>query len=111
MQRLSRIDDSPDGAARGFQLGPDPSGPSAGRILVWRRGARVRAYWNRCPHRGTPLDWVQDHFMDRAGEHLVCATHGALFRPADGACVAGPCAGDRLAPVDVEVREGDVYVA
>jgi nitrite reductase/ring-hydroxylating ferredoxin subunit len=49
--------------------------------------------------------------MDRAGEHLVCATHGALFRPADGACVAGPCAGDRLAPVDVEVREGDVYVA
>ncbi|MGH0037514.1 MAG: Rieske (2Fe-2S) protein [Myxococcota bacterium] len=113
--RVCRVDAIPDGEARGFQV-PAWAETTAGdagrplRVLIWRRGDRLRAYRNRCPHRGTPLDWVQDHFMDREGQHLVCATHGALFRPDDGHCVRGPCAGDRLDPVPVEVRGGDVYV-
>jgi nitrite reductase/ring-hydroxylating ferredoxin subunit len=107
--RLCRIDELPDGAARGFRL-PSAAAQSGSRILVWRRGERLRAYRNRCPHRGTPLDWVEDRFMDREGEHLVCATHGALFHPLDGRCVAGPCAGDALDPVAVQVRDGEVYV-
>jgi len=85
-------------------------GVGAQRILVWRAGDAVRAYLNRCPHRGTPLDWVEDHFMDADARHLVCATHGAIFRPQDGHCLAGPCAGDRLAPVEVAVRDGDLYL-
>jgi nitrite reductase/ring-hydroxylating ferredoxin subunit len=53
---------------------------------------------NRCPHVGTPLDWAENEFLDREGRHIVCATHGALFRIDDGRCVAGPCQGDRLEP-------------
>lgn len=38
------------------------------------------------------------------------STHGALFRIADAHRVAGPCAGDRLTGVAVEIRGGRVYI-
>jgi nitrite reductase/ring-hydroxylating ferredoxin subunit len=69
----------------------------------------VRAYLNRCPHRGTPLNWVPNRFLTDDREHAICATHGALFRIDDGRCIAGPCAGDSLVPVRVEV-DGDIVV-
>ncbi len=36
-------------------------------------------------------------------EHLsrTCRNHGAVFRPEDGRCVAGPCEGESLTPLDV----------
>ena len=64
---------------------------------------------NRCPHVGTPLDWAENEFLDREGRHIVCATHGALFRIDDGRCVAGPCQGDRLEPFPFAVRDGVVH--
>ena len=68
-------------------------------------------YHNRCPHRGTPLDWQPGQFLDREGAHLVCATHGALFRLADGFCVAGPCAGDALSPLPTRVEDARIIVS
>ena len=79
------------------------------RIFAVRRGDTVRAYVNRCPHRGTPLDWVPDQLLDEAGRDLVCATHGARFRVEDGVCIAGPCVGDQLVPVPLALRDGDLY--
>jgi len=35
---------------------------------------------------------------------IQCATHGALFRIRDGYCVAGPCAGQGLIPLEVKVE-------
>ena len=101
---LCRADEIADGAARGFTVGPQKL-----RILVARRGADLHAYVNRCPHVGTPLDWSDDEFMDRERRHLMCATHGALFRVDDGVCVAGPCQGDRLEPFPIAVRDGVVF--
>jgi nitrite reductase/ring-hydroxylating ferredoxin subunit len=100
---LCRVDEIADGAARGFTIG-EP----ALRILVVRRGGSLYGYVNRCPHVGTPLDWAPDEFLDRDGRHLMCSTHGALFRIEDGACVAGPCQGDRLEPFPIAVRDGVV---
>jgi nitrite reductase/ring-hydroxylating ferredoxin subunit len=100
---LCRLDEIPDGQARGFAL------RGAGRelrIFVVRRGDAAFAYVNRCPHRGTPLDWTPDHLLDAEGRHLVCATHGALFRVEDGVCFAGPCAGDQLTPVPLQLSGG-----
>jgi len=74
-----------------------------------RRGERAFGYRNECPHVGTPLDWIPDEFMDREGRHLVCSTHGAVFRVEDGRCLAGPCQGDALEPVPVAVRDGLLY--
>lgn len=41
----------------------------------------------------------------------MCATHGALFEPATGRCVAGPCRGATLEPVAVREDGGAVVVA
>jgi nitrite reductase/ring-hydroxylating ferredoxin subunit len=79
-------------------------------ILVVRRGKNVYGYLNTCPHTGGPLDWVPDQFLDLTREYIQCATHGALFRIADGVCVYGPCAGDRLTPVPTAVEAGEVVL-
>ena len=73
--------------------------------LVVRDGARLRAYVNICKHIAIPLDAGTGDFLDDEG-HLVCLTHGALYRISDGLCVAGPCEGESLDEVEVEV-EGD----
>src|SRR5262245_8033374 len=67
------------------------------------------AYVNRCPHAGTALDWGPSQFLTEDGLHLVCATHGAVFAPATGICLEGPCPGARLLPLRVE-RDGDELV-
>jgi nitrite reductase/ring-hydroxylating ferredoxin subunit len=94
------------GVARGFVL----AGPPRIDLIVLRVGLDVCAYVNRCPHRGTPLNLMPDHFMDRSGEHLICATHGALFRPGDGHCISGPCQGDRLTRIEARIKDDRVEV-
>ena len=36
------------------------------RLLVVRRAGQVYAYKNRCPHRGVPLEWQPNQFLDPA---------------------------------------------
>jgi nitrite reductase/ring-hydroxylating ferredoxin subunit len=103
-----RLDEIPDGGARGLVLPDTIDGPL--RVMVLRQGDRVIAYRNRCPHRGTPLDLRPDDFLDRAGEHIVCATHGAIFRREDGYCLAGPCTGRSLESIPARVHDGIVIV-
>jgi len=105
---LFRLADIPDGTARGAVLG---DGAARLEVLVHRSGTTVRAYENSCPHVGTPLDWVPDRFMSADGRHLQCATHGAIFRVADGYCLEGPCAGARLRALPVIVHDGWVLLA
>jgi len=73
-------------------------------------GGAVRAYVNRCPHMGTELDWQPGDFFEESGLYLVCATHGALFEPATGYCVAGPCRGATLARVAIRENDGQVLL-
>jgi nitrite reductase/ring-hydroxylating ferredoxin subunit len=79
-------------------------------VIVLRAEGVLHVYANRCPHRGTELDWVPGHFLDPCGKHLQCATHGALFRPDTGECVAGPCRGQSLEAVPFTVRAGRVVL-
>ncbi len=78
-------------------------------VFVVLDGDSVRGYIDRCPHRGTPLAWMPDNYLDSRGEHLICATHGALFRIGDGRCIAGPCQGDALEPIAIKVS-GDTVM-
>jgi nitrite reductase/ring-hydroxylating ferredoxin subunit len=105
-RRLCALAEIAEGRARGFEL---EVGGRLLRIFAARRGGAIYAYLNRCPHRGTPLDWAPDQFFDLEGRHLVCSTHGAVFRVEDGSCLAGPCAGEALTPVETRVREGALY--
>ena len=94
----------PDGQGRGFELG-------RWSLVIVRRGNRLFGYDNRCPHRGTSLDWTPDKFISADGAHLQCATHGALFRFEDGLCVAGPCSGQALRPRALVVADGQVWLS
>lgn len=75
-----------------------------------RHRGKVAGYVNRCPHAGTELDWNPGEFLDETGLYLICSTHGALFEPGNGFCVAGPCRGASLRPLDIRERDGEVIL-
>ncbi|HEX3498142.1 MAG TPA: Rieske (2Fe-2S) protein [Stellaceae bacterium] len=108
LRLLCRLADIPDGGGKGFWFGADTA--RFGVFLI-RRGSEIYAYENSCPHRGTPLDWRPDRFLDRDGSHILCATHGALFRIDDGFCLSGPCVGASLRRVAITLRGGVLYLA
>ncbi len=78
--------------------------------MVIRKGEGVYVYENSCPHIGGRLDFPPGEFLSNDGEHIECATHGALFNIEDGVCIFGPCEGDRLTQIKAEVREDAVYI-
>ncbi|MGB8857379.1 MAG: Rieske 2Fe-2S domain-containing protein [Burkholderiales bacterium] len=75
-----------------------------------RYGGRIYGYWNFCPHAGSELDWQPGEFFDESGLYLMCATHGAVFAPENGYCLGGPCARQKLVSLDMEERDGNVYL-
>lgn len=108
MTPICALSELPDGGSRGFSLGEFPQ---ALEFFVVRRGSRVLAYRNSCPHTGVGLEWQPDRFLDTEGTFIQCHTHGALFRIEDGLCIAGPCLGQSLRPLAVASRDGTVYLA
>jgi nitrite reductase/ring-hydroxylating ferredoxin subunit len=109
------LDELHDGGCKGFS--PPPGGLTTGSSARWqaglfavRQGDEVFVYVNSCPHIGTPLDWVPDRFLSHDGRLIVCATHGAEFRIADGECLRGPCFGNRLEPVVIQIKDGTIFV-
>ena len=56
------------------------------------------------------LELIDDRFLNRERTLILCSTHGALFRIEDGYCVDGPCDGEWLERLDLEVRDGEVYL-
>jgi nitrite reductase/ring-hydroxylating ferredoxin subunit len=105
-RRLCRVEEIPDGGAREFP----PSPGSYSGLFAIRRGEALFVYENACPHIGVPLNWAPDRFLDAKGEHIVCGTHGALFRIADGVCTKGPCIGEAIAPIPFRIEDGVVLV-
>lgn len=79
-------------------------------LILYREGDAVRAWFNVCPHAGRRLDWAPGRFLKSKDGLLVCAAHGASFELTAGQCVAGPCRGEALRPVAVEVRAGTVML-
>ena len=106
LRPLCRIEDIPDGGAKGFAA---PAGAFTGLFAV-RQGGRIAVYVNSCPHLGVPLDWMPDRFLTARGDRIVCSTHGAEFRIEDGFCLRGPCAGRSLEAVPAALRDGVIMV-
>jgi nitrite reductase/ring-hydroxylating ferredoxin subunit len=101
------IDDLPEGHTAVFRL--TCGGRSVHGFAIHHAGG-VHAYVNSCPHVGTTLDMWPNEFLAEDRRTIVCATHGALFEPETGACIAGPCAGDSLAPLAVRVVDREIVV-
>lgn len=92
-----------EGQSRGFSV-------DQLRLLAVRQQGRVYLYENRCPHRGVPLEWVADQFLDHSGSLLQCSTHGALFLIDNGECVAGPCAGQSLQALECHEDAAGIWL-
>jgi len=75
-------------------------------LLLLGSDGEPRAYLNRCRHLPIPIDAGSRQYLTQDRQHLLCGTHGALFRPDDGMCVAGPCLNLALEALPIE-REGD----
>jgi nitrite reductase/ring-hydroxylating ferredoxin subunit len=105
---VCRLEELKDPGAKGVHLW---TGEMMFHAFVVRRGDAVQGWRDRCPHIGTPLTLGDDRYLTRDGAHILCATHGALFRPDDGFCVGGPCAGQSLTPWPVVVKDGTVVAA
>lgn len=104
--RLMALVDIPDG---GFAEAEAVVDGDAESLILHRDGDVVRAWLNICPHAGRRLDWAPGQFLKSKDGLLVCAVHGASFELANGECVAGPCRGEALRRVGVEVRDGVVH--
>ncbi|MGZ0746095.1 Rieske (2Fe-2S) protein [Haloparvum sp. AD34] len=79
-------------------------------LILRREGDEVFAWRNSCPHKPkVSLDPGNGAIVD--DDQIVCHEHGARFECGDGYCSYGPCRGDELEEFDVEVRDGDVYLA
>jgi nitrite reductase/ring-hydroxylating ferredoxin subunit len=85
-----------------------PRAGGEGKGFAIRFDGVAHGFVNVCPHAGTELDWQPGEFFEESGLYLVCATHGALFEPDTGLCIAGPCQGMRLQPLTVEESHGQV---
>ena len=69
-------------------------------LFAVRKAGVAYVYRNRCPHRGVPLNWQPNGFLDESAAVIRCASHGALFNVHDGECISGPCQGQELERID-----------
>ena len=105
---LCRLDQIAEPGSKGFSFG---TGGDRREIFVVRDEAGVHGYENICPHKDMILDGVPDQFLTLDKKHILCINHGARFRLHDGVCIHGPCKGQRLAPLAVEIVDGEVVLA
>jgi len=106
--RLCDLSELPEAGARRFDFRSDEDMFSA---FVVRKGDQVVGYVDYCPHNGWPLAAVEDRYLTKEKDLILCAAHGALFRIEDGFCIAGPCADASLIPWPVKVEGGAVFTA
>ena len=97
---LGSVSDITEGHGKGF----DPNQTGKDTFFVVRKDNQLFAYTDSCPHYGTTtLPWKRHQYLDSASDYIVCAAHGALFEIDNGACVQGPCLGQRLQKIPIEV--------
>lgn len=93
---------------RGVRFELELDGVMVPAFVVRWRGV-PRAYVNRCAHVPMQIDWRPGEFFESQGLYLLCSTHGALYDPATGKCVDGPCRGRNLVPLSVVETDGQIF--
>ena len=78
------------------------------RAFAIRFEGQSHAYVNECAHVAMEMDFQPNQFFDSSGQWLMCATHGAMYHPASGACAGGPCRGG-LEKIALTEHDGVVH--
>ena len=103
---LCHVNDIPFDGAKSFRLVTDARQID---LFVIRQAEHFFAYDNHCPHTGVNLNWQADQFLDYFNEFIQCATHGALFTIQTGLCIRGPCAGQSLLGIPLQIDAQIIY--
>jgi len=104
---ICKLTELSDPGSRGFSV--EFNGVKTEGFVVQKEG-QFYAYANSCPHTGAPLDWVEHQFLDLDLAMIQCAVHDARFDIETGQCQAGPCPGDSLQKLEVELRNDELYL-
>jgi nitrite reductase/ring-hydroxylating ferredoxin subunit len=106
-ERIADIEEVPEDSTLLFTV---REGFDEREVVLVRLNGGIAAWRNFCPH------WTDVRLDKGSGAEfrdgeLVCTRHGATFEPDSGHCTYGPCEGSYLEEVDIEVRDGGVYLA
>ena len=105
MNKIAMTEEIPEREARAFDTDDGRT------IFITQRDGSYYAYNNLCPHLQTELEFLENQFLDRDGEYIECSTHGALFNVENGECNSGPCQGDFLEKIKIDVHsDGGIYI-
>jgi nitrite reductase/ring-hydroxylating ferredoxin subunit len=96
MKYLCHRNEIPENGSKGFDI-------DGNSIFVVHYLQQFFGYRNRCPHLGLELNWQPDQFLTIDNTLIQCATHGALFLIDSGECVSGPCNGQALQPITIQL--------
>lgn len=103
MLSLFARSDLDEGAALGLEVNNH-------YLFAIKKAGKIYLYWNCCPHLGTPLEWLENQFLDADGALIQCSTHGALFQIENGHCLSGPCRGKYLQKVPFTILNDQIIV-
>ncbi|MDB6064285.1 MAG: (2Fe-2S)-binding protein [Pedosphaera sp.] len=106
--KIARADEVTEGNTRKFQFTRSGGKPAEGFLARFQ--GQLVAYENVCRHLPLSLDYDDGRFFSRDGQHFVCQTHNAIYEPLTGLCVRGPCEGQSLKPLKIEVVNGEVWL-
>lgn len=102
---LCQLTDIEEGRAKEFSY---RQGDEVRDIFIQRVGDEIFAYENSCPHAYLPLNMKDGIFTEKSGKYFMCQNHGALFDVKSGLCLGGPCNGQYLVPIEVDLIEGAI---
>ena len=79
-------------------------------VFIVNRAGKFFAYYNSCPHTGSPLNWQGDVFLDTWKQKIQCSLHGALFEIHSGKCIYGPCKDQSLRALETRLENHQIVV-
>ncbi len=105
--KIARADEVAEGQTLKFPF--TRGGKPTEGFLARFRGQLV-AYENKCQHLPLHLDFDTGRFFTGEGDYFICQTHNATYEPLTGLCVRGPCEGQSLKSLKIEVTGGEVWL-
>ena len=105
--RIANESDLSDGTALKFDY---KQGEKKLEGFVARYNGKIVCYRNVCRHIPISLDYGDNRFFTRDGTHFICQTHGATYDPHSGVCVQGPCKGEKLFSLPIQITDGVIWL-
>ena len=78
--------------------------PFAFRMFIYNDNGTFKAYQNSCPHYDVPLNHNPDDLFTSDAGYFQCMTHFAKFEKDSGLCISGPCEGQALESIPIELE-------